>query len=149
VAAALSTEAPPADQLEPNDDVVYALPLGTPNHGSWPLTTPIRSRASIAASVTATKDPVDVYRTWVPARGTLTATVTPAAGLTLRLWSDTTPTVAETGVDRHDDVYAAASAAGTLTYRSRSGKGRYLYLEVASASRVRPAAHYTLDVSVR
>ena len=37
VAAALRTPAPPPDQLEPNDDIVYALPLGTPNHGSWPL----------------------------------------------------------------------------------------------------------------
>ena len=149
VAAALTTAPPPPDELEPNDDVVYALPLGTPNHGSWPLTTPTRRRSAIAASVTAIKDPVDVYRTWVPARRALTATITPAAGLTLRLWSDTTPTVAETGVARRDDLYASASSAGTLTYRSRSCKGRYLYLEVALADRVRPSVYYTLGASVR
>ncbi len=58
VAAALRTPAPPPDQLEPSDDIVYALPLGTPNHGSWPLTTPRRAQATITASVTAIKDPV-------------------------------------------------------------------------------------------
>ncbi len=73
VAAALRAPAPLPDQLEPNDDIVYALPLGTPNHGSWPLTTPRRAEAAITASVTAIKDPIDVYRTWVPARATVTA----------------------------------------------------------------------------
>ena len=149
VAAALRTPAPPPDQLEPNDDIVYALPLGTPNHGSWPLTTPTRAQTAITASVTAIKDPVDVYRTWVPAYATLTATLTPAAGLTLGLWSDVTQTVDETGSDRRAHRFAFASPEGALTYWSRSARGSYLYLEVALARRVRPAVYYTLSVSVR
>jgi subtilisin family serine protease len=148
VAAALRTPAPPPDQLEPNDDIVYALPLGTPNHGSWPLTTPTRSKTAISASVTSIKDPVDVYRTWVPAHATLTATVSPATGLSLTLWSDQTQTVQETGSDRREHRFAVGSPTGTLTYTSRTARGRYLYLEVALTTRVRPSIYYTLSVAL-
>jgi hypothetical protein len=149
VAAALRTPAPPPDPLEPNDDIVYALPLGTPNHGSWPLTTPTRPRAAITASVTEIKDPIDVYRTWVPAHATVTATLTPTAGLTLRLWSDLTETVDETGSDRRAHLLASGSPSGTLSYKSRSAHGRYLYLEVALATHVRAPIYYTLGVVAR
>jgi hypothetical protein len=147
VAAALQMPAPPPDPLEPNDDIVYALPLGTPNHGSWPLTTPRRAQAAITASVTAIKDPIDVYRTWVPAGATLTARLAPAAGLSLRLWSNMTLTVDETGSDRRAHLFATGSPAGELAYRSRNAHGRYLYLEVSLATRVRAPVFYTLDVS--
>lgn len=149
VADALSTPAPPPDPLEPNDDIVYALPLGTPNHGSWPLTTPTRARAAITASVTAIKDPIDVYRTWVPAHATVTATLTPVAGLTLRLWSDLTQTVDETGSDRRAHLLASGSHSGTLSYRRRGARGRYLYLEVALTAQVRAPIYYTLSVGAR
>jgi hypothetical protein len=147
VAAALKTPAPPADQLEPNDDVVYTLPLGTPNHGSHALTTPRRAQTAITASVTAIKDPVDVYRTWVPGHATLTATLTPAAGLSFKLWSDRTLTVDETGSDRRADLLRVGSTDGTLRYTSRSTAGHYLYIEVALTGRPRPAQYYTLAVS--
>ena len=147
LATALRTPAPPPDPLEPNDDIVYALPLGTPNHGSWPLTTPTRTQAAITASVRAIKSPIDVYRTWVPAHATITATLTPASGLTLNLWSDRTQTVDETGSDRRTDLYASAPPTGTLNYRSRSRHGRYLYLEVALATLERAPVYYTLNVT--
>jgi hypothetical protein len=99
--------------------------------------------------VTAVKDPVDVYRTWVPARATVAATLAPAAGLSLTLWSDLAQTVDETGSDRRIHAYAVGSPSGTLSYRNRSGHGRYLYLEVALGARVRGAVYYTLAVSAR
>ena len=74
-------------------------------------------------------------------------TVTPAAGLVLRLWSDQTPTVYETGAGRRADLLATGSAAGVLRYRSRSAHGRFLYLEVAFAGNPRAADRYTLRVS--
>jgi hypothetical protein len=118
VPAALRTPAPPPDPYEPNDDIVYALPLGSPNAGSHPLTTPTRHQSTITASVTTIKDPIDVYRVWAPPGGTLTATLTPAGGLTLHIWSDQTQTVYETGLNRRTDVLATGPRAGTLRYRS-------------------------------
>src|SRR5207302_1135089 len=40
VAAALLAPAPPPDPLEPNDDIWYDQPLGLPNAGSQPITSP-------------------------------------------------------------------------------------------------------------
>jgi subtilisin family serine protease len=144
LAAALRTPAPPPDPLEPNDDIWYELPGGV---GFQPITTPRRPDTTIAASVTAIKDPIDVYRVWARPRGTVTATLTPAAGLVLRLWSDQTPTVYEKGVGRRADLLATGSAAGVLRYRSRSAHGGFLYLEVALAGNPRAAHWYSLSVS--
>src|SRR5207237_643071 len=88
VAAALRTPAPPPDPLEPNDDIWYDLPLGLPNAGARPLTSPGHPQTTIQASVTPVKDPVDVYRVWAPSGGIVSAKLTPSAGLVLRLWSD-------------------------------------------------------------
>jgi subtilisin family serine protease len=149
LAAALRTPAPPPDPQEPNDDIWYDLPLGLPSSGAHPLTAPRRLETTLTASVTAIKDPIDVYRVWAPTRGTVTATLTPAAGLALRLWSDQTPTVYETGPGRRADLLARGSPAGALRYRSRSPRGHFLYLEVAAASNLRSADFYTLSVSAR
>ena len=148
VAAALRTPAPPPDPQEPNDDIWYVLPIGEPSSGAPALTTPRRGETTITASVMAIKDPVDVYRVWAPAGGTATATVTPAAGLVLRLWSDQTPTVYEKGAGRRADLLATGSPEG-VRYRNRTAHGRFLYLEVSVAGNPRPAHFYTLSVSAR
>lgn len=149
VAAALGTPGPPPDPQEPNDDIWYDLPLGLPSSGAHPLTAPGRGDATITASVMAIKDPIDVYRVWAPASGTVTATLAPAAGLALRLWSDQTPTVYETGPGRRADLLATGSPAGVVRYHSRSAHGQFLYLEVAAPGTLRSAAFYTLSVSAR
>lgn len=148
VAAALRTQAPPPDPLEPNDDVWYDLPLGLPNAGSHPLTSPRHVDSAIQASVMQIKDPIDVYRVWLPARGAVTARVTPAAGLVLRLWREETPSVLARSADRVGDLLATGTARGALRYRDRSRTGGLVYLEIALAKGVR-SVDYTLTVSSR
>jgi subtilisin family serine protease len=145
VRAALRATAPPPDPSEPNDDVWYDLPLGRPNSGARPLTTPDRLAGRIEASVTTIKDPVDVYRVWVPAGASVAARVSPSPRLTLRLWSDQTQTVNERGSDRRSDLLATGSSA--LRYRSTATRGRYLYLEVELNGNRRSTVRYTLSVS--
>jgi subtilisin family serine protease len=149
VAAALTTPAPPPDPQEPNDDVWYTFPIGEPSSGAPPLTTPRRPLDTITASVTAIKDPNDVYRVWAPAGGTVTAAVTPAAGLNLRLWSDQTPTVYVKGIERQAYLLARSDSPEGIRYRNHTRHGRYLYVEVSIAGRPRPAHYYTLAVATR
>jgi hypothetical protein len=148
LAKALRTPAPPPDPLEPNDDIWYDLPLGLPNAGSRPLTSAGHPHSVTRASLIALKDPIDVYRVWVPPGGTLTASLTHAAGLTLRLWSDQAPSVLETRAELSGDLLATDSAESGIHYQSRSGRARILYVEVALPQKQR-AAHYTLTLSVK
>jgi hypothetical protein len=96
--------------------------------------------------VTSIKDPVDLYRVWVPAGASVAARVSPSKGLTLRLWSDQTQTVNERGSDRRSDLLATGSS-GVLRYRSTETRGRYLYLEVELNGSRRSTVRYTLSVS--
>ena len=148
VGAALSTPAPPADPLEPNDDIWYDLPLGLPNAGAPPITSPRHPTTTIQGNVTRIEDPIDVYRVWLPARGGVTAGVTPAAGVVLRLWSDDTPSVLARGADRIGDLLATGTSAGALRYRNPRRTGGFFYLELTLAKGVR-SVDYTLTVSSR
>ena len=69
VPAALAYPAPVPDPFEPNDDVDYVTPGRTFDNGIPPLTTRAKPSTTLVARLAAVEDPRDVYRVFVPARG--------------------------------------------------------------------------------
>jgi subtilisin family serine protease len=135
IPAALALAAPAPDPLEPNDDVDQIVPKGILPGGEPPLTTPAKTSATLTARVDRYEDPHDVYRIWAPAGGTITAR-TSGGRVDLRIYAN--------GVRSTSARPAAAStrpgtAADAVTFRNRSRRGGYAYVEV------RPAPSTTRD----
>ena len=94
VAAALALPAPIRDPYEPNDDVDEADPNGNRYVSKAPsLTTPTKRTTRVSARVDTYEDPRDVYRVWLPAAGTLTATLTATGDGDVALYAATAQTV--------------------------------------------------------
>jgi subtilisin family serine protease len=146
VPAALAYPSPVRDPLEPNDDVDYVRPGGLYSTSIAPLTTKSRHRTTVRARITASDDPRDVYRVWLPARGTLTASATADTDVDLSLWKLGTTSVTEpyTGIDRLA-LAATAGKSEQLVYRN-DGPGRFAYLAVTFSRGTRDAV-YTMSVS--
>ena len=72
VPAALAYAAPVRDPLEPNDDMDYVTPGKTFDNGIPPLTTKAKPSTTLTGRLATVEDPRDVYRVFVPARGTIT-----------------------------------------------------------------------------
>jgi subtilisin family serine protease len=137
---ALQYPAPTRDPLEPNDDIDQVRPKGVFATGAAPLTTPGRTSTTIRARVDQHEDPRDVYRTYVPAHGSLTAR-TSGGQVALRIFRG-----GATSVDA--PAAAARTSAGALTYRAPVHRGGYVYVEVLPQRGV-ARADYTLRVSAR
>ena len=146
VPAALAYPAPTTDPSEPNDDVEFVRPGGLYDNDIPPLTTPSKRTATVQARADRAEDPRDVYRVWLPKRGTVTATLTADTNLDLGLWKQGTASVIERIVG--NDRLAKASTAGTgerLTFANK-GAGRYAYLAVVFGTGAAPASTYSLRV---
>jgi hypothetical protein len=134
VAAALALPAPIRDPYEPNDDVDEADPNGNRYVSKAPsLTTPTKRSARLSARIDTYEDPRDVYRVWLPAASTVTATLTATTDGDLALYAATAQTVvgrlATTG------RLATATTKGTgerLAYRNAK-RGRWAYIVVRPA----------------
>ena len=131
VAAALALPAPIRDPYEPNDDVDEADPNGDRYVSKAPsLTTPTKRSARLSARIDTYEDPRDVYRVWLPAASTFTATLTATTDGDLALYAATARSVvgrlATTG------RLATATTKGTgerLAYRNAK-RGRWAYIVV-------------------
>ena len=146
VPAALAYPAPVRDPLEPNDDVGYVRPDGLYDTAIAPLTTKTQRRATMRARLTASDDPRDVYRVWLPKRGTLTATATADTDIDLSLWKPGTSSVTEPAAT--NNRLARATTAGNnekLLYHN-TGEGRYAYLAVTIPKDTHDAT-YSISVS--
>lgn len=149
IPAALALAAPPPDPGEPNDDVYLVKPNGLLAGGVAPLTSPARPAARVDARVTPAEDPGDVYRVWVPARGSARVTLR-GAGAGLELWRARTVSVFERGSSAKRDLLAVrAPAAGprTATFRNRSARSTLVYADVFLPRAASAAASYSLSVS--
>jgi subtilisin family serine protease len=84
---------PPADSSEPNDDIDQVVANGLFREATPPLLHPGKARAQIRASLDWTEDPVDVYRVWIPARGSVSFRLTADANVDLELFRPSARTV--------------------------------------------------------
>lgn len=145
VAAALALPTPINDLYEPNDDVDEVNPAGDRYLSKAPsLTTKGRLASRAAGRVDAYEDPRDVYRVWIPAGRTLTATLSSTTDGDLQLFSGTTVSV--TGRFASGRL-ASVSTRGTverLRYRNRT-TGRWAYVVVKLPQGTFDAT-YTLQV---
>ncbi len=131
VANALAREAPIRDAQEPNDDVRLVNPGGLFPLGTPPLTSRIKAKASLRATLDVTEDPVDVYRVWVPAARTVTVNARSVHGIRIRVWKPATQSVAETGAAVKRDL--AASGTRPVSVFNASKRGAYYYADVRLA----------------
>ena len=149
IPAALALAAPPPDPGEPNDDVYLVKPNGLLAGGVPPLTGPGQASALVNARVTPAEDPEDVYRVWVPARGTARVTLR-GAGAGLELWGGRTVTIFEHGsAEKRDLLAARRPAAGprTVTFRNRGRRATLVYADVFLPRGASVAASYSLSVA--
>ncbi len=148
VPAALAYVAPVKDPLEPNDDLDYVTPGALFATGVPALTTSGKRSTTLVARLTAVEDPRDVYRVFVPARGTITVKTTTAAGVDLGLWAATARSVTETGPGK--DRLARGRTAGaveSVTYKN-PGRAQIAYLAVTLGTGARDAT-YRVAVAAR
>lgn len=148
VPAALAYPAPVPDPSEPNDDVDYVTPGKTFDNGTPPLTTRAKPSTTLVARLAAVEDARDVYRVFVPARGTITVKTPAAAGVALGLWGPTTQTVTQ-ATPNSNRLARGITTKGTvsLTFKN-SGAAKTVYLAVGLATGVRDAT-YRIAVTAR
>jgi hypothetical protein len=147
VAGALTyAPVPIRDPLEPNDDVNYVKPGALFDTGVPPLTTSNKRRNTVNARVDSIEDPYDVYRVWLPARGTTTISLTSDRGLTAQLLAGKTASLSRATANLLATLRSTGTPA-TLAYRN-PGKGTFAYLSVSPAAGV-PDATYRLQLSSR
>jgi len=151
IPAALALPAPPPDPSEPNDDVYLVKPNGLFAGGAAALTGASRRSATVSARVTPAEDPEDVYRVWVPPRGTARVTLR-GSSAGLELWRAGTASVFERGSAAKRDllgVRAPSTGARTIAFKNRTRKATILYADVFLARGAADAAAYSLSVTAR
>ncbi len=130
VAAALALPAPIKDLYEPNDDIEEVSPSGDRYLSRAPsLTTTSRLAARAAGRVDAYEDPRDVYRVWLPAGRTVTATLRSSSDGDLSLFSATSASVTGRFATGRLTAVATRGTVERLRYRNRV-RGRWAYLVV-------------------
>ena len=133
VAAALTRKPPPADPLEPNEDIYLVKPNGLTRAGKTPLTRQGQARGSLQAQLERREDPEDVYRAWLPAHGKIVVTVRPSANVSLEIWGSRTRTVFERGAAARRDLLGTSGHPGKrferVTLKGR-GAGKFVYVDV-------------------
>ena len=127
IPAALAQTPPIHDQLEPNDDVFEVKANGLFKDATTPLTSPTRRSNRLIALLDLTEDPVDVYRAYVPGKGTLKLRLVPNADVDLQVFGPGTKTV----YGRKGLVATSANdgtATETLVIQNPARRGVYVYV---------------------
>jgi hypothetical protein len=136
---ALSYPVPARDPLEPNDDIDQVTARGIFAAAEPPVTTPHHLATSFSAHVDRHEDPVDVYRAYVPARGSLTAR-TSAGAVELRVFRSGAVSVVSS------PPAGARTSLGAVRVRNTAARGAYFYVEVLPRTSVLRTS-YVLHVS--
>jgi subtilisin family serine protease len=138
IPSALSFRAPARDPLEPNENIDEIAPKGVFNEGQKAIVTPTRRTATVSARLDRNEDPNDVYRVFVPGRGSLSATAR-GAGVELRVY--------RAGA-RSISMRPLARGTTHVTARNASRSGGYMYVDVRPTT-ARPAYVLRVTASVR
>lgn len=148
VDAALARPAPPADPLEPNDEVVWVdgRAFGRPARAIWSRG---RSR-SLFARLDRFEDPADLYRVVVPSRGRVRITTTARYGdVDLAVYSS----AARSTTDTRRQLGRSARGgrrSDVVTVPNGTRRSRTVYVAASMAQRSRALdAGYTLRVGRR
>lgn len=134
IPAALAFPTPARDPLEPNDNIDQVAPKRLFNEGERAIVTATKRNATVVARLDRNEDPNDVYRAYVRAHGTLTASVA-SPGVELRIYRSTARSLAALPLSR---------GARHVTARNSVDRGVYLYVDVRPTT-LRPS--YVLQVS--
>jgi subtilase family protein len=127
IPAALAFPAPPKDPLEPNDEIDDVSPHGALGSGEPPITTATKRATTLTARVDRFEDPDDVYRIYVPARGS--ASVTADEGpVDLRLFAPAAHTI--DGLPAATSVHRPGRVAEHATIHNPTNRGVFAYAEV-------------------
>lgn len=138
IAAALAEPTRPSDPREPNDDIYQVRANGLFASADPPVTSPTRRRGELGAALDIGEDPVDVYRAWVPGRGSLRVTVTPGGGrnVDLEIFRRSARTVYYASRNRAlrgplvDGSYGKGGATETVSVENDGRKGEFVYVAV-------------------
>jgi hypothetical protein len=151
IPAALTTQAPPRDPSEPNDDIRHVRARGLFRAATAPITAPNRPRTTFRARLDVTEDPEDVYRVFVPAGRAVRITATPDTDVDIDVWKASASSVFLRGTARTRNLLATSGkdgrAAERVSVRNRSRTGFYAYLDVYLPRNGPLDAAYTLTVS--
>jgi Subtilase family len=159
IPGALVAAPPPRDPQEPNEDVSYVKANGLLRRAATPLTAAGRRSGAVTARLDSGEDPRDVYRVWIPGRGSASIALQPSDGdVDLAAWGPRTKSVLESGSARKRDFRGLSERTGTkrerLRVKNRARKGGYFYVEASvgagSGNVVRRVGglRYTLSVSI-
>jgi hypothetical protein len=144
IPAALALPAPIRDPQEPNDDIRLVGDGGIFGVGTPPLVDATVRRTRVAARLSTTDDPADVYRLYIPPGRELSAAVRSGPDVQLALWGPRTQGIGETATLRRRDLLGTGRTVRTRT----GGKGAYYYL-AATLLPGAPEEAYTLSVELR
>jgi subtilisin family serine protease len=136
IPGALTIAPPPRDPQEPNEDVIYVKAKGLFRRAAAPLTAAGRRSGAVTARLDSGEDPRDVYRVWIPGRGSASIALQPSGGdLDLAAWGPRTSSVLESGSARKRDFRGLSERTGTkrerLRVKNRAKKGAYFYVEAS------------------
>ena len=148
---ALTTQAPPKDPNEPNDDIRQVRARGLFPTAAPPITAPNRPRATFRARMDVTEDPEDVYRVFVPAGRIVRITATPDTDVDVDVWKSTASSVFLRGAARTRNLLASSGkdgkAAERVSVRNRTKTGFYAFLDVYLPRNGPLDARYTVTIS--
>jgi subtilisin family serine protease len=148
---ALTTQAPPRDPNEPNDDIRQVRARGLFPTAAPPITAPNRPRTTLRARLDVTEDPEDVYRVFVPAGRIVRITATPDTDVDLDVWKSTASSVFLRGAARTRNLLASSGkngrAAERVSVQNRTKKGFYAFLDVYLPRNGPLDARYTVTIS--
>jgi subtilase family protein len=145
VGRALTWQAPIPDPREPNDDLEFVRPSGFFTTGGTPLTTPARTRSSLAARLDSAEDPRDVYRVWLPARRSVRVTARSGSDVDVAVWKEGAFSVEQPPGGARLAVSARPRTGNEGVVVKAAPRGRWAYVAVAPGRGV-SAAEYRLSV---
>jgi hypothetical protein len=125
--AALNQLPPIRDPQEPNEDVHHVKANGLFSNATPALTTPTKRSNRVIALLDITEDPLDVYRAYIPGKGTLSLKLTPTDDVDLQVYAPGVKTVYGT-----KGLVATSEKAGTavdsLVIENQRRGGVYVYV---------------------
>jgi subtilisin family serine protease len=147
VPALFNTALPAVDPQEPNDDVDQVT-AGALFATAKPTINGTGRNARLTARVDRAEDPRDVYRVAVPARSSVTLTLTTARDLALELWDATAGTVL-TGSKGRLASSTGVRVTKTVAWANRTTRARTVFSNVRpTAGQGHLTARYGLQVRV-
>jgi hypothetical protein len=146
IPAALASPAPIRDPQEPNDDIRLVADGGVFGAGTKPLVAPGHRKTRVAARLTPSDDPADVYRLFVPPGREVHARLRSGRDVQLALWGPRTQSIREVETLRRRDLLGQGRAVKTRA--AGAGAGAYYYL-AATLLPGAPEEAYLIDVELR